>query len=50
MANKNLGTADVATSVQQTDSVLAEIGGAVRRVKVKDLSRSLNLSITSPEV
>ncbi|MDY4843490.1 MAG: hypothetical protein SO154_05385 [Prevotella sp.] len=50
MANKNLGTADVATSVQQTDSVLSEIGGAVRRVKVKDLSRSLNLSITSPEV
>lgn len=50
MANKNLGTADVASSVQQTDSVLAEIGGAMRRVKVKDLSRSLNLSITSPEV
>ena len=50
MANKNLGTADVATSVQQTDSILSEIGGAVRRVKVKDLSRSLNLSITSPEV
>lgn len=48
--NKNLGTADVASSVQQTDSVLAEIGGAMRRVKVKDLSRSLNLSITSPEV
>lgn len=50
MANKNLGTADVASSVQQTDSVLVEIGGAMRRVKVKDLSRSLNLSITSPEV
>lgn len=48
--NKNLGTADVASSVQQTDSVLVEIGGAMRRVKVKDLSRSLNLSITSPEV
>lgn len=50
MVNKNLGTADVASSVQQTDSVLVEIGGAMRRVKVKDLSRSLNLSITSPEV
>lgn len=50
MVNKNLGTADVASSVQQTDSVLVEIGGAMRRVKVKDLSRSLNLSITSPDV
>ena len=48
--NKNLGTADNVASVQQTDSVLAEVGGAIRRVKVKDLSRSLNLSITSPEV
>ena len=48
--NKNLGTADSVASVQQTDSVLAEVGGAVRRLKVKDLSRSLNLSITSPEV
>lgn len=48
--NKNLGTADNVASVQQTDSVFAEVGGAVRRLKVKDLSRSLNLSITSPEV
>lgn len=48
--NKNLGTADSVASVQQTDCVLAEVGGAVRRLKVKDLSRSLNLSITSPEV
>lgn len=50
MSNKNLGTADSVASVQQTDSVLAEVGGSVRRLKVKDLSKSLNLSITSPEV
>lgn len=48
--NKNLGTADKVTSVQQTDSVFAEVGGSVRRLAIKDLSRSLNLSITSPEV
>lgn len=48
--NKNLGTADAVSTIQQTDSVLAEVGGAVRRLSVLNLSKSLNLSLVSPEV
>lgn len=50
MANKNLGTVDAVSSIQKTDSVLAEVGGAMRRLSVENLSRSLNLSASSPEL
>lgn len=48
--NKNLGTADVVSTLQQTDSVMAEVGGSIRRVSVQNLSKSLNLSLVTPEV
>lgn len=50
MANKNLGTVDAVSSIQKTDSLLAEIGGSMRRVSVADLSKSLSLSAASPEL
>ena len=50
MANKNLGTIDKVSSVQQTDSVMAEVGGAMRRIPVNDFSKSLNLSLVTPEI
>lgn len=50
MANKNLGTIDKVSSVQQTDSVMAEVGGAMRRIPVRDFSKSLNLSLVTPEI
>lgn len=48
--NKNLGTADAVSTVQQTDCILAEVGGSVRRLEIKNLSKSLNLSLSTPEV
>ena len=50
MANKNLGTVDAVSTIQKTNSLLAEVGGSMRRVTVENLSKSLNLSAASPEL
>lgn len=47
---KNLAAVNSVASVQQTDSVMVEVSGSMRRLPVKDLSKSLNLSLVTPEV
>lgn len=45
--NKNLGTADAVTTVQLNDSLLAEVGGSVRRLQVGKLKEYMAEAITT---
>lgn len=42
MANKNLGAAPYVTNMLRSNSVLVEIGGATRRIKLDDLMNAIN--------
>ena len=42
MANKNLGSASYVSNMLLTNSVLVEVGGSVRRIKLSDLMNAVN--------
>lgn len=42
MAKKNLATAQAVTSALRTNSVLLEVGGSIRRIKIDDLMNVIN--------
>ncbi len=46
--NKDLGTATAVSTMQKTDSLLAEIGGSVRRVKLASIQNDLMSALVTP--
>ena len=44
MANKNIGTATLVASVLDSDSIFVEVGGSLRRLKMKDFRSSINMN------
>lgn len=43
MANKNIGTVEEITTVQQKDTVLVETGGSLKRISPDNLGKSINM-------